>query len=194
MPITFPTPPSFDQQTLSSRLAEIAESPLSGSKGQLAGVAVDALSYTAPQQNWYSSLDALKTGRLLADAQARSWRYLLCEGDRGVGEFETEGNDPQSARLVAIHEGEAAQLTIDAVQFAESVADVQARDFEARFLKVPALSFTALWLHRNDQDIIIPVTGHYKVLLPKHAYTEAEITDVLRLQVQEGSHPAGRRH
>jgi hypothetical protein len=195
MPITFPSPPLLNQQALALRIAQIAESPLSGSKGQLAGVAIDALSYTTPHQNWYSSVDALMSGRLLADAQPRSWRYLLCEGDRGVGEFETEESDQQSAKpFIAVHEGAAAQLTIDALQFAESVTDVQIHDFEMRFLKIPARNFTALWLHRSNQDIIIPVTGHYDVLLSNHAYTEAEITNALRARMHEGSYAPGRQH
>jgi hypothetical protein len=194
MAVVFPNPPSLNEQMLGRHLAQIADSPLSGAKGQLAGVTIDALSYTAPHQNWYSTLDALIAGRLLADAQAGSWRYLLCEENRAVGEFEVESDDQQMAqRFLAVHHGSAAQLSVDALRFAESIPEVGDRDFEARFLKVPALNFSAIWLHRDDQDLIIPVTGHSEALTPRNAYSESDVVSALRPRAEEARRGPGGR-
>ena len=178
MAITFPAPPSFDQKILGQRLAQIASSPLSGDRGQIVGVSVDRLSYTAPHQNWYSPLDAILAGRLLADAMPTSWRYLLCEGDRGIGEIEVAMRD-RSDPSVVIHEGSAAQLSIEALNFSELIPEVVSQDFEARFLKVPALDFTAVWLHRDRHDLIVPVTGCGDTLLSRRAYAEPEVIKAL---------------
>ena len=195
MTIIFPRVPAVDEEALARRLAKIAVSPLSGATGQLAGVAVEALSYTAPQQIWFSTLDALLANRLLVDARAQTWRYLLCEGDRGMGEIEIGPSSADAGRFfVAVHEGGAAQSTIDALAFAKSLPEAAAQDLEARFLRVPALNFAALWLHGAAQDLLIPVVGHADILPPGHAYTETQVTAALRGRAQTASHgPEPRR-
>jgi hypothetical protein len=186
MAIVFPPAPLVDEPLLGLRLAEIATSPLSGARGEVAGVPLEALSYATPHRNWYSTLDALAAGQLLAAAEARSWRYILCDQERGVGEIETESNDQQPFKpFVAVHQGTAAQRSIDALRFAETLPEVQNRDFEARFLKVPALNFTALWLHASDRDLLIPVSGQSDVLQPQRAYSEAEVVDALRARAEQ---------
>jgi hypothetical protein len=184
----------LSEQFIGQRLAQIASSPLSGARGELAGVAVDKLAYTTPHQNWYSTLDAVVAGRLLADAVPKSWRYLLCEDDRGVGELEVTPNvqDP-STPFLALHEGSAAQLTIEALSFAESLPEVINDNFEARFLKIPAVGFTAIWLYRNGQNLIVPVTGGGDALVPRHVFTELETTQALLLRVHEAREAPGVR-
>jgi len=178
--IVFPTPPPLNLPFLGQRLAQIASSPLSGARGELAGVAVSKLSYTDPHQNWYSTVEAVVAGRLLADASPRSWRYLLCEGDRAVGELEvTLNNQNPLAPFVAVHEGAAAQLSIEVLHFAESLPQVINQNFEARFLAVLAVNFSAVWLHHHDQDLIVPVAGGGDALAARRAYTEAEVTQAL---------------
>lgn len=195
MAIVFPQAPAIDEPALARRLAKIAASPLSGAAGQLAGVAVDALSYTVPQEIWYSTLDALLDNRLLASARAQAWRYLLCEGDRGVGEIEIGPNSADAGRpFLAVHEGDAAQATIEALTFAESLPEAAAQDLEARFLRVPAMNFAAVWLHGGAQDLLIPVIGHGDILPPRHAYTEAKVTGALRERAERARHaPEPRR-
>jgi len=192
--VVFPAPPSLNEPLLGRRLAQIAISPLSGARGEIAGVPVDRLSYTAPHQNWYSTVDAVIAGRLLADAQPRSWRYLLCEGNKGVGELEVEPNDQNpAAPLIALHEGSAAHLSIEALGFAESLPQVMNQNFEARFMKIPALDFTAVWLHRDGQDLIVPVTGGGGVLSVRHAYTESEVTQALLVRARQAREAPGAR-
>jgi hypothetical protein len=191
--IVFPAPPTFSEPFLGRRLAQIASSPLSGAQGEIAGVAVDRLSYTAPHQNWYSTLDAVIAGRLLADAQPKSWRYLLCEGNEGVGELEVAANDQNpSAPFVAVHEGSAAKLSLEALGFAESLPQVINQSFEARFLKILPLDFTAVWLHRDGQDLIVPVTGG-GALAARHVYTEAQVTQALSTRAHQAREAPGPR-
>src|SRR5262245_145696 len=112
MALIYPTPPHLDEQKLALGLAEISNSPLSGSRGQLMGLSVNLLSYTAPHQNWFSNPDALVKGRMLADARAQTWRYLICNGDRCVGELEADPTQQGGASpLLAIHHGDAGQWT-----------------------------------------------------------------------------------
>ncbi len=195
MPVVFPTPPGLDEGPLGRRLALIASSPLSGSRGEIAGVPVERLSYTPPHQNWYSTLDALIAGHLLADAKAKSWRYLLCDGDQGgVGELEVATSQQTGATpFVAVHEGTAAQLSIDALRFAETIPDVGHETFEARFLKVSALDFTALWLHRDGQDLIVPITGGGDALETHHVYLEQQVTQALFPRAQQARDAPGAR-
>jgi hypothetical protein len=192
--IVFPAPPSLNEQFLGRRLAQIAISPLSGAKGEIAGVAVDKLAYTTPHQNWYSTLDSVVAGRLLADAAPKSWRYLLCEGDVGIGEIEVASNDQDpSTPFVALHEGSAAQLFIEALSFAESLPEVINQNFEARFLRIPAVGFSAVWLHRDGQELIVPVTGGGDILSTRHLYTEPEVTQALLPRAREAREAPGAR-
>ena len=186
MAIVFPAAPLLNEQFMGQRLAQIASSPLSGAKGEVAGVSVGKLSYTAPHQNWYSTLDAVVAGRILADAAPQSWRYLLCEDDRGIGELEVAPNlqDPATPFL-ALHEGSATQLSLEALSFAESLPEVINQTFEARFLKIPAVGFTAIWLHRDGQDLIVPVTGGGDALATRQVYTELQVTQALLSRARE---------
>ncbi|MBX5159613.1 MULTISPECIES: hypothetical protein [Rhizobium] len=178
--IIFPDPPRFSEQHIGRRLAQIASSSLSGVSGQLAGVDVARLSFTAPHQIWSSNLNAILANRLLANALLISWRYLLCDGELGVGEFEVIPNsqDP-SMPFVALHAGSASKLTIEAISFAESLPEITSETYEARFLIVPAVGFTALWLHAANTDIIIPVTGGGDDLSSERVFTEIEVTRAL---------------
>ena len=194
MTVILPPPPPLNELLLGRQLAQIAGSPLSGATGEIAGVAVERLSYTAPHRNWYGTLDALLAGRLLADATPASWRYLLCDGDRGVGELEVSSNDQDPSRpFVAVHEGAATQLSIEALSFAESIPEIAAQQFEARFLRVPALGFMAIWLHREGRDLIVPVAGGGDRLIARHVYSETEVTQALLPRAHEASTAPGGR-
>jgi hypothetical protein len=180
VPLVFPTPPGIDEAFLGRRLGQIAASTLSGAPGQIAGVEVRKLSYTSPHQYWYSTDDAVITNRLLADAIAISWRYLLCEGRIGVGEIEiTLGTTPQALPGIAVHAGPAAQLSIEALAAAETLAEVRNETVEPRFLRITSLHFAAIWLHREGYDRLIPISAVQPALASLQDYTEAEVRRAL---------------
>jgi len=180
VPLVFPNPPPLDQAFLGRRLAQIAASDLSGAPGQIAGVEVAKLSYASPHQYWYSSDDAVVDNKLLANAVAKSWRLLLCEGRTGVGEIEiTLNQQPQASPAIVVHAGPAAQLSIEALAIAETVPEVRNEDVEPRFLRIPSLHFAAIWLHCEGFDRLIPISAVQPALSSLQVYSEAQVRQAL---------------
>ena len=194
MPLVFPSPPPIDQAFLARRLAQIAASNLSGAPGQIAGVEVAKLSCATPHQYWYSSEDAVMANKLLANAVAKSWRFLLCEGRTGVGEIEiTLKQQSQASPAIAVHAGPAAQLSIEALAIAESLPEVRNEDVEARFLRIPSLYFAAVWLHSAGFDRLIPISVVQPALTSMQVYSEAQVRQALLARVARSDESIARR-
>jgi hypothetical protein len=76
---------------------------------------------------------------------------------------------------------DAVRQTLQAV---EQLPQVQKKDYKLRYLDFMGLNFSAFWLHAKSDDIIMPVPeyGKWQDYRP---YSEQEITQILRHEVQE---------
>lgn len=185
MPIVLPTAPRIDEGIVEQHLLRIAKSTATGPPGQLLNGPPDRLSYTDPHRNYTVTLDALSKGQLLAAASATTWRYLIVNQEKGVGELElasnidADGNEVND-RFVALHHGEACQCTLDVLHSAESDGAIQDGDYELRFLSVASLYFDAVWLHSRERDFVIPINDRTRTLRKGQTYSEGDILGVLQ--------------
>ncbi|HEX8678768.1 MAG TPA: hypothetical protein VF683_02320 [Chthoniobacterales bacterium] len=149
---------------------------------------LEDLTHTDPHPVFVVGLNDLVEGRLLSAAVQTGWRYLLVQDGvataeaelvpkRGRGAKEARGTDMQ---LAALTSGPFAEATIDAFRAAERLRPLQKENYEARFLKIPAVYFAALWLHGASKDILLPMVDPPGDLKANRPYSEAEVLDALR--------------
>ena len=147
----------------------------------------EELSHSEPHPVYVATLDDLVAGKLLAGAKQTSWRYLLVQGDAPVAEAElaaarrgkqrAKGEDLE---FLGLTHGPFTRATVDALSAAEQLPQVARADYELRLLKVPAVYLVALWLHGDDQDILVPVGDPPAGLERNKPYSEQEILVALR--------------
>jgi hypothetical protein len=99
-----------------------------------------------------------------------------------VGEVELtadpKGND-KKPRFLALHESPFSDATLSALDFAQGLAKVKRGTFEVRYLKLPAVYFAAVWLHGQDDDVIVPLREPPAPLKAESDYTEKQVMAVL---------------
>jgi len=150
----------------------------------------EALSHTEPHPVYVATLDDLAAGKLLANARQTAWRYLLVQHDEVVAEAEitaghggakgAKSGKRKNLEFAGMTHGPFADATIDGLHIAEALPETARADYELRLLKVPAVYLVALWLHRADDDILIPIGQPPTGLRKNKAYTEAGIIRALR--------------
>jgi len=185
MPFVLPTAPKLDASVVEQHLLQITNSAATGPPGFLLGDRPESLSYLDPHRNYGVTLDAIAKGQLLSVATPGTWRYLITNNDKCVGELELassidEDNNEVIKRFVALHHGEAAQATLDVLNSEEASLVVQQGDYEVRFLRIVALYFDAVWLHSQNRDALIPIHSGIKTLRHRKAYSEGDIIGVLQ--------------
>lgn len=106
--------------------------------------------------------------RGLEGARRVGWRHLVLQAESVIAATEVcEGEGEHFAPSATYEEGWIATNSPFALEAAEALEEVLQHDFEVRMLRVPALSATALWLHRADQDLLLPILSEE----PGHAGT-----------------------
>ena len=122
--------------------------------------ATGPLSLTEPHQVFALGLDDLIAGRGLEAAKPTGWRYLVQDGEKVVASAEkpmpgTAGDHVFSA----INEGRFVASTAEAIGRARALPEVGKGSFELRYLQVPGLYASALWLHAagGGGDLLVPL-------------------------------------
>jgi hypothetical protein len=139
-------PQSGTHEALAKHLAQPEAVPA------MRGVNLDDLGASEPYPVYFASLDDLESGTL--PGQPTRWRQLLVTEERAVGEADL---DPDGPRVVALHRGPRAGGTARAVETAHSLESVQAQDYELRLLESPGIYLVAIWLHGENDDVLIPI-------------------------------------
>jgi len=150
----------------------------------------EALAHSEPHPVYVATLEDLAAGKLLANAKQTGWRYLLVQHDEVVAEAEltasrSTAKGAKSARsqhleFAGLTHGPFVGATVDGLHMAENLPQIAKADYELRLLKVPAVYLVALWLHRNDEDILVPIGQPPTGLKKNKAYNEAAILRALR--------------
>jgi hypothetical protein len=132
------------------------------------------------------SLDSLAHGGELRDAKAVAWRVIVVDGqDEPVGTADmapSAGGHP--SHFLGYARGPQVISAGKALSDATTTRVAQGR-YEPRFLEVPGISTTALWLKNLDGglDRIIPLDPVPRFLRDRQAYTPSEFLDRVRTQV-----------
>ena len=187
MPIQHIDPPANGVELVEANLGDIIHSTpdhVHGPRGELDNVLI-----SPPHPGYHYGLDDLVAKASLEKAHLGTWNYVVY---REVPAFELFG----VAQLHVEHDGTVdfhgmlsgtiVQASLDAVAFAEAHDDTQAHRFEMRGLTIPALYFTALWLHREDRtdsaadDLFLPLFDHVDELKTRHFYSWTDIRDRLQ--------------
>jgi hypothetical protein len=130
------------------------------------------------------SLDGLKHGGDLDNAKAVAWRVFVLDGhDEPIGVAEVApagGGHP--AHFLGYTQGQQVASSGKALSDAEARGD-EGR-YEPRFLEIPGLNVTALWLRSlgGGVDTIIPVDPVPRFLRERETYTPTEFLDRVRPQ------------
>jgi len=158
MPLHVPEPPRQVVDTVQStfqtmiktgsvRLPELRNQP-------------GTLALAQPHQIFSLGLADLAAGKGLEAAKPTGWRYLVQSGENALASAETAVT-PAGAEHVfsAFNSGRLVASTVEAIRTAQGLPHVSQGSFELRLLRVPALYFTALWMHgaQGTDDILIPL-------------------------------------
>jgi hypothetical protein len=161
------------------------------------GVLAGDLLLSAPIPVYTVPPAALKRRRgLLVAARRVGVECLVVAGGEAVADVTLIDRGRGRARTLefaGIRVGPTASAITDAVQRAEGLLAERAAgaEYEARMLRVPALFFTAFWLHGPEEDLVVPVAirgsdGDATVVLNDEQLTE-------RLAPVAGARGAARR-
>jgi hypothetical protein len=139
----------------------------------------------APPLQEYGSGDLAK-GELLTGATSgrdglQIWKYIFMHGTNVVAEAYLEADENTGKPLKCTSLGSSAfceEIEI-ALQEAEQLPQVHKQDYEARLLDDRLVSFGAVWLHGQSNDIIIPLPPTYNRMNAYQLYSESQIIKIL---------------
>lgn len=183
MSLTHPPGPAGGRQLLTTHVAEIRAHPHLAHRA-LDGAASDALDASQPHRTYTMSLDDVRARTAPASLAPDGWRYLVFAGPRAVAAVELAILPAAPGlRFAHVSSGRIVSATVDALNIAEALPDVQQADHEVRLLRVPSLLFVALWLH-GARDIVLPLTRHGSVLPPLTPHDGGAVLDSLQAKLQ----------
>jgi hypothetical protein len=182
MAIIYPAAPKKGREIVGQTIGSIFTSRPPGSAGLMLSARLEDLAVADPHQSYFAPLTALVKGELLKAASPTAWRYLVVQGMNAVADVELGHGKTLDDNLhfLGLNEGPFAQGTITALHVAEKLPQTQQRDYELRFLTVPAVYLAALWLHSASDDLLIPLAPAPENLEPNHPYSESQIIEALR--------------
>lgn len=151
-----------------------------GEASPMAAAAPSQLNIAAPHPVYFVGLKDLAEGRLLSSASLIGWRYILLEGEQTIGAATVKiGEDDEQLQFSHISHGPFVQNTVEGIDRAENLPEVQSSEFELRLLDIPSLYVVSLWLHGN-QDRLLPLPPTNRALEPYRSYSAEEMLAALR--------------
>ena len=133
-------------------------------------------------------INTIEQRDLLSRARLTGWQYPIVDNNSVQATAEVSQTN-EALTYSALHHGDHyTENLASAIMVAERVAGQSTTDFELRLLRAPAVYLTAVWLHANDADLLIPVAPAPADLEISHEYTETELADaLLQLALQRRS-------
>jgi hypothetical protein len=157
MPLQHPEPPSAVTDLVTGKLRHVGERAPTGSAA-LGGAAPVDLTPTDPHEVYVLSInDLLHDDDPLTSAAPTGWRYLLTDGQRAVAAALTTRTEGGEDRFALFNSGPYVGGTVTALQEAATLPQAEATDLQVRLLTVPALNLTAVWLHGDDEELLVPL-------------------------------------
>ena len=118
------------------------------------------LALAQPHQIFSLGLTDLAAGKGLDAATPTGWRYLVQSGDNALASAETAVTPAGPEHVFsAFNSGRLVASTVEAIRTAQGLPQMVQGSFELRLLRVPALYFSALWMHgaQGTDDVLIPL-------------------------------------
>jgi HEAT repeat protein len=138
------------------------------------------------KEYFVSDLTNVNSKPLLFRAKLGAWKYVLMRGTNGVGEALLDANS-KTGKIVGFNSLEQpgfANEMLEALRRGRQLPEVNRRNYEVRFLEVTAVYFVAVWLHNEQDDILLPLPptfGRMKAYLP---YSEDQIAKILKSDIE----------
>jgi hypothetical protein len=157
MPLQHPEPPSAVTDLVTGKLRHVGERAPDG-PAALGGAAPASLTPTDPHEVYVLSItDLLNDDNPLESAGRAGWRYLLTDGEQAVAAAMTTRTEAGEDRFALFNSGPYVGGTVTALQEAAALPQAEAADLQVRMLTVPALNLTTVWLHGDDEDLLVPL-------------------------------------
>ena len=123
----------------------------------------------------------LISGKFLSTAELLSWRYLLMQGTNAVGAMELNADKKRAEYLKFLSLGKSRDdnSELEAIRIAEQLPQVKKQDYELRCLGMMPYA-SAIWLHGESNDIIIPLPDDWKRWNAYQPYSEGEMIKLLK--------------
>lgn len=156
MPLQHPEPPSAVTDLVTGKLRHVGERAPTG-PAALGGAAPVDLTPTDPHEVYVLSIADLLADDPLAAAAPAGWRYLLTDGRQAVAAAMTTRTAGGEDRFALFNSGPYVGGTVTALQEAAALPQAEATDLQVRLLTIPALNLTAVWLHGDDEELLVPL-------------------------------------
>ncbi len=178
--IVYPKAPDEGQQVVSNSIVSLAH----GNPTTLHGYQIKDVAIAQPFRTYSVGLTNLAQRRFLPAADSRSWHYIILHGTNAVGAvelYETEGH----LKFAGLYETNFSAQTLEALRMAKQLPQILREGYEVRRLDVPAIHFVAVWLHRQGDDILIPLPPTFGRWNAYQVYSEKEMLKLLRPEAEK---------
>jgi hypothetical protein len=134
-----------------------------------------------PHPIYTGSLKDLLNNNLLSGARLTGWQYLILDGEtvRAAAELVAAPADPARWQYYVLHQP-SAMLVEEAIRKAEQLPQFKQHEYKLRILRAPEVHLYAVWLHRTDDEWLIPAAPAPSMLEPNRPYAAAELSEALR--------------
>jgi hypothetical protein len=129
-----------------------------------------------PYPLYTSGLRELLAGRFLESARRTSWQYVVVIGGEPLQLAEVRGSE----NFAGLFSEAVVDALLDVTNAAENLSFVQEANYELRILRAPDLYLTAVWLHREGEDWLLPVRPAPARLQAGSILNEAQLVRALR--------------
>lgn len=137
------------------------------------------LTVTEPHLEYGIGLTNVASGQLLSAAGPYGWRYMVYQGTNFIGVSELTLQGPNGEVVESKSLQQADQTFNIALGIAQKLPQVEKADYELRYIEIPAMSLSFLWLHGKSDDIIIPLKPTYGLCNPYQVYSNTELIKLL---------------
>ncbi len=181
--IIYPKAPDGGQQVIREAFKGLSRSV----SRYLGGFQIEDLTIAHPFQDYSVGLTNLVSGQLLPPARAGTWRYLLMHGTNAVGaaELRADPTNGTALKFAGLDTTDFSRETLEAIRRAESLPQIQKQDYELRRLDCPSILFVAVWLHRNSDDILIPLPTTGNRWNAYQPYSERQLIELLQPEAEK---------
>ncbi|OLF51696.1 hypothetical protein [Pseudomonas chlororaphis] len=178
MQLTYPKAPVDGVQQLRSALQAALRTQGFGINRGFANARAGNLSLSQAFRGYTLSLEDLAQDKGLAQARAGDWHYLVF--DAGVTIADAQLTEVAGkVGFSALNHGALAASAVSALDLAEQAPRLQGKSYELRLLFIPALQVTAVWLHRLDEEVLIPIEPTPKTLAAHQLHSETTLLTLL---------------
>jgi len=99
--------------------------------------------------------------------------------------FDADPKTGKALRFGALYETCFAKETLEALRKAEKLPQIKKQDYELRFLDIPSVYFVAVWLHRESDDILIPLPSTFGRWDAYQPYSESAMIKLLKPEAKK---------